>query len=90
MGRFLASIVLLVVIIFGIAWAFGFVNLRQTRDAQLPTVAVQGGQTPKFDADVAKVDIGTRTENVEVPKVDVGTTEKKVEVPSISVEKPAK
>jgi hypothetical protein len=71
MGRFLASLILLIVIVVGIAWAFGFVNFRQTRDAQLPTVSVQGGQTPKFDADVAKVDVGTKTENVEVPTVNV-------------------
>lgn len=90
MGRVLGSIVLLVVIVFGIAWAFGFVNLQQTRDAQLPSVSVQGGQMPKFDADVAKVDVGTKVENVSVPRVDVGTTEKKVEVPSVSVDKPAK
>ncbi|MET0366210.1 MAG: hypothetical protein ABW169_16320 [Sphingobium sp.] len=76
MGRFLGSLVLLVVIVFGVAWAFGFVNLRQTQDAQLPHVAVEGGQTPKFDADVAKVDVGTK--------------EKTVEVPSVTVEKPTK
>ncbi|MCE7796813.1 hypothetical protein LWE61_09610 [Sphingobium sufflavum] len=90
MGRVLGSIVLLVVIVFGLAWAFGFVNLQQTRDAQLPTVSVQGGQMPKFDADVANVQVGTKTETVEVPKVDVGTAQKTVEVPAISVEKPAK
>ncbi|HEX7857974.1 MAG TPA: hypothetical protein VF503_30200 [Sphingobium sp.] len=71
MGRLLGSIILLVVIVFGIAWAFGFVSLHQTRDAKLPTISVQGGQTPKFDADVAKVDVGTKTENVEVPTVNV-------------------
>jgi hypothetical protein len=81
---------LLAVIVFGVAWAFGFVNLQQTRDAKLPSVSVQGGQMPKFDADVAKVDVGTKTENVAVPQVNVGTTEKKIDVPSIDVQKPAK
>ncbi len=89
MGRVLGSLVLLVVI-FGVAWAFGLVNLQQTRDAKLPTVSVQGGQMPKFDADVANVQVGTKTKSVEVPQVNVGTTEKTVEVPAISVEKPAK
>lgn len=74
--RFLASLIVLVVIVVGVAWAFGFVNFRQTRDAQLPTVSVQGGQAPKFDADVATVNVGTKTE--------------KVEVPTVNVEKPAK
>lgn len=76
MGRVLGSIVLIAVLVFGVAWAFGLVNLQQTRDARLPSVAVQGGQLPTFNADVAKVDVGTK--------------EKTVEVPSISVEKPAK
>lgn len=89
MGRIVGSIILLVVIVFGIAWAFGFVNLSQTRDAELPRISIEGGQTPKFDADVAKVDIGTKQENVSVPKVEVGTTEKTVEVPAVDVEKPA-
>jgi hypothetical protein len=69
--RFLASLVLLVILVAGVAWAFGFINLRQTREAQLPTVSVQGGQSPKFDADVAKVDVGTRNETVSVPTVNV-------------------
>ncbi len=90
MGRVLGSIVLLVVVVFGIAWAFGLVNLQQTRDAKLPTVSVNGGQMPKFDADVANVQVGTKTQSVEVPHVDVGTTKTDVEVPSITVDKPAK
>lgn len=89
MSRVLGSLVLIVVLIFGVAWAFGLVNLQQTRDAKLPTLSVQGGQLPKFDADVAKVNVGTKSENVSVPKIDVGTTEKTVDVPSVSVEKPA-
>lgn len=69
--RFLASLVLLVVIVVGVAWAFGFVSLNKTQDAKLPTVSVEGGQSPKFEANVAKVDVGTKTENVEVPTVHV-------------------
>lgn len=69
--RFLASLVVLVVIVVGVAWAFGLVSLNKTRDAQLPTVSVQGGQSPKFEADVAKVNVGTKTETVDVPTVNV-------------------
>lgn len=89
MSRVLGSLVLIVVLVFGVAWAFGLVNLNQTRDASLPSVSVQGGQMPKFDADVAKVNVGTKTESVSVPKVDVGTTETTIDVPSISVDRPA-
>lgn len=88
MGRVLGTLLVVVLVIFGIAWAFGFVNLRQTRDAQLPAVHVEGGQAPKFDADVAKVKVGTKDTSVDVPKVEVGTTERKIEVPTVDVDKP--
>ena len=88
MGRLLATLVLLVVIVFGLAWAFGFVNLKQTRDATLPSVNVSGGQSPKFDVSVANVTMGTKNESVTVPTI--GTKEKQVEVPTVNVDKPAK
>jgi hypothetical protein len=78
---------LIVVVVFGLAWAFGLVNLNQTREAKLPSVSVEGGQMPKFNADVAKVDVGTKNETVDVPTV--GTTRKNVEVPTVEVQKPA-
>jgi hypothetical protein len=90
MGRLIGTLVLLIVVIFGLAWAFGFVNLRQTRDASLPKVEVTGGQPPKFDLDVSKVNVGTKNESVSLPKVDVGSTEKNVQVPTVDVEKPKK
>jgi len=80
-------VLLIVVVVFGLAWAFGLVNLNQTREAKLPSVSVEGGQMPKFNADVAKVDVGTKNETVDVPTV--GTTRKNVEVPTVEVQKPA-
>ena len=47
----------------------GFIKLDQTQTAQLPRI--EGGQAPKFEASVAKVDVGTVNKTVEVPKVDV-------------------
>jgi hypothetical protein len=88
MGRVVATVLVAIVVILGIAWAFGLINLNQTREATLPSVAVEGGQLPKFDADVAKVDVGTRNETVELPKVDVGTTEEQVPLPTVDVQKP--
>jgi hypothetical protein len=88
MGRVVATVLVAIVVILGIAWAFGLINLNQTRDAKLPSVAVEGGQLPKFDADVAKVDVGTKNETVELPKVDVGTTKEKVPLPTVDVQKP--
>jgi hypothetical protein len=47
----------------------GFIKLDQTQTAQLPRL--EGGQAPKFEASVAKVEVGTVNKTVEVPKVDV-------------------
>ena len=47
----------------------GFIKLDQTQTAQLPRI--EGGQAPKFEASVAKVDVGTVNKTVEVPNVDV-------------------
>ncbi len=49
----------------------GFINIDQTRVAALPKVKVEGGQAPKFDVDVAKVEVGTVNRTVEVPAVSV-------------------
>ncbi|MEH3037603.1 MAG: hypothetical protein PGN23_14120 [Sphingomonas adhaesiva] len=67
----LIGIVALVVLA---AMMLGFVRFDQTQTAQLPRL--EGGQAPKFQADVAKVSVGTQN--------------KTVEVPAISVDKPAK
>jgi len=69
------------------AFAFGLVDISQTKQMKAPDVSVSGGQAPAFDVDTAKVNVGTRTTDVSVPKVEVGTTQEAVEVPTISVDK---
>ena len=49
--------------------ATGFINIDQTKTAQLPRL--EGGQAPAFKADVARIDVGTENKTIEVPKVDV-------------------
>jgi hypothetical protein len=49
--------------------ATGFINIDQTRTAQLPRI--EGGQAPEFKADVGKIDLGTEKKVIEVPKVEV-------------------
>lgn len=49
--------------------ATGFINIDQTQTAQLPRL--EGGQAPKFEADVAKIDVGTENKTVTVPRVEV-------------------
>lgn len=69
------------------AFAFGLIDISQTKETQLPEVSVQGGQAPAFDVDTADVDVGTTNTTVQLPKVDVGTTEEKVELPTVDVKK---
>ena len=80
-------IAVFVVIIVVIAIAFGYLRVRQTKEARLPEVSVQGGQAPKFDVDTAKVDVGTTQTSVPVPKVE--TRQAPITLPTVKVEKPA-
>ncbi len=47
----------------------GFLRFDQTQTAQLPRL--EGGQAPKFNADVASISVGTENKTVEVPQVKV-------------------
>ncbi len=69
------------------AFAFGLIDINQTREARAPEVSVSGGQAPAFDVDTAKVSVGTKTTDVTVPKVEVGTTKEAVKVPTVDVDK---
>lgn len=69
------------------AFAFGLIDINQTKEMKAPDVSVSGGQAPAFDVDTAKVNVGTKTTDVSVPKVDIGTTKEAVKVPTISVDK---
>jgi hypothetical protein len=71
------------------AFAFGLIDINQTKKGSLPDVKVEtsGGALPAFDVDTAKVNVQTHTEAVNVPHVEVGSTTKDVEVPSVSVER---
>ena len=69
------------------AFAFGWIDIDQTKETKLPEVAVQGGQAPAFDVDTAKVKVGSETTSVPVPKVDVSTEKVGVDIPTVDVEK---
>lgn len=47
----------------------GFLRFDQTQPAQLPRL--EGGQAPKFNADVGRISIGTENKTVAVPDVRV-------------------
>lgn len=84
-----AGIVIAIIAVLAIiaAFAFGLIDINQTKQAKLPDVSVKGGQAPAFDVDTAKVDVGSKTTDVTVPKVDVGTTKAPVKVPTVDVQK---
>jgi hypothetical protein len=84
MRGFLALIAVVVLLLI-VAVATGFLNLKQTQTAELPKVQVEGGQAPKFDANVGAVDVGTKSETVKVPKVEVGTKNTSVKLPTVDV-----
>ena len=83
-GIIVAAILVLVVIA---AFAFGLIDINQTKETKMPEVAVTGGQAPAFDVDTAKVDVGTKQTSVDVPKVDVGTTKADIDLPTVDVKK---
>ena len=69
--RFIGGLLLIALLILAGGIATGFIELQKTQEGSLPRIAVEGGQLPRFNADVAKVEVGTRNETVEVPVVDV-------------------
>ncbi|TPG16629.1 hypothetical protein EAH87_13280 [Sphingomonas koreensis] len=69
--RTLLALLGLVVIIVVALMALGFINIDQTRQGTLPSVQVQAGQAPAFQADVGSVDVGTVNKTVAVPQVQV-------------------
>jgi hypothetical protein len=69
--RFIGGLLLIALIVIGAGIAFGFIDLRQTQTGALPEIAVKEGKLPKYEANVATIDVGTETKTVEVPKVEV-------------------
>ncbi|WP_294197051.1 hypothetical protein [uncultured Sphingomonas sp.] len=67
--RTLLVLVGIAALVFLAALLTGFIKFDQTQTAQLPRL--EGGQAPKFDADVAKVSVGTENKTVEVPQIKV-------------------
>src|SRR3546814_19042657 len=61
----------LAVVAVALLMAFGMIDIDQTKSAQLPKVTIEGGQAPRFQADVGRVDVGTENRTVAVPTIDV-------------------
>ncbi|MES2172857.1 hypothetical protein HHL08_05720 [Sphingobium sp. AR-3-1] len=69
--RFIGGLLLIALIVVGVGIATGFIDLQKTAEGRLPEIAVKEGALPKYEANVAKVEVGTRNETVEVPTVAV-------------------
>ncbi|WP_294135828.1 hypothetical protein [Sphingobium sp.] len=69
--RFIGGLLIIILLVLAGGIATGFIDLQKTQDGRLPEIAVKHGALPKYEANVAKVEVGTRNETVEVPTVDV-------------------
>jgi hypothetical protein len=69
--RFIGGLLLIALIIVAGGIAFGFIDFKQVSGGKLPEVAVKQGSLPKYEANVAKIEVGSRNETVEVPTVNV-------------------
>lgn len=68
-----AILVLLVIVVVAViaAIALGFIDVRQTREASLPTIKVEGGQAPAYDVQTANVSVTNEQHVVSTPRVNV-------------------
>ena len=69
--RFIGGLLIILLLVLAGGIATGFIDLQKTRDGRLPEIAVKEGALPKYEASVAKVEVGPRNETVEVPTVAV-------------------
>ena len=69
--RIIGGLLVIILLVLAGGIATGFIDLQKTQDGRLPEIAVKEGALPKYEANVAKVDVGTRKETVDVPTVDV-------------------
>lgn len=69
--RFIGGLLIIILLVLAGGIATGFIDLQKTQDGRLPEIAVKEGALPKYEANVAKVEVGTRNETVEVPTVAV-------------------
>ena len=69
--RAILVLLVIVVVVAIAAIALGYVDVNQTRTAELPSVKVQGGSAPAFDVRAANVSVGQKNEVVQVPTVNV-------------------
>lgn len=83
-GGWLVALLIVVALVVA-AFAFKLINIDQLSSGSAPRVAVSGGSLPTFKVDTAKIDVGTKQEEIETPTI--GTKQTGVDVPTITVQK---
>jgi hypothetical protein len=93
--RAILLILIIAVVALIAAIGTGYIDISQTREAKVPSVAASdgtiratGGQSPTFEVQTGSVQVGTREANVAVPKVEVKREAKGVSVPVVEVRPP--
>ena len=93
--RAVLLILILAVVALIVAVATGFIDIRQTREAQAPRVTAtgsgvqaKGGQTPAFQVETGSVQVGRGTANVTTPSVKIEPKQSQVAVPKVTVNRP--
>lgn len=76
--RAVIFILIIAVLVLLAAIASGFLNVNQTRGAQVPNVSTtgngvtaQGGQAPAFQVETGSLKVGAKDANVKLPTVQV-------------------
>ncbi|WP_300582925.1 hypothetical protein [Marivita sp.] len=70
-GAILAGVAVVAAVAFGVY----MVDIDQTEEGALPTVSIEGGNLPEYEADVGDIDLGERDITVTVPTVDIESPE---------------
>ena len=93
--RAILLILIVAVVALIAAFATGFLDISQTREARAPkleasdgTIRAQGGQSPAFEVQTGSVEVGTQDANVAVPTIEVRRDKAKVEVPKVEIRQP--
>ena len=90
--RAILLILILAVVALIAAFATGYLDIAQTREASAPQISAndgsiraKGGQTPAFEVQKGSVEMGTREADVPVPKIEVKRDKAKLDVPAVEI-----
>src|SRR5262245_20754384 len=90
--RAIFLILIMAVVALIAAFATGYIDVSQTREAKAPaieasdgSIRAMAGQAPAFEVQTGSVEVGTGEANVSVPKIEVKRDKARVDVPKVEV-----